>query len=138
MSSGAIWSSLAEDSELATLGVESVHTDYSEEIRPSEGYFIILRWMGHRRIESGVKKGPQTLVVWAHQPIEMGNDFTVLNKILRRCREILEDNVPNSDPGLDFISVSHVDYEGDSGNMVDPGFKTLTKNSSFRVLMAMV
>lgn len=130
--SGAVYQLLAEDAALKDLGVESVYVDYSMDQAPREDRYLILRW-GQEQYVSAVKTGPRNLDVWAHQPLEWGTDFTDLNSILRRVRDILE-NAPEI-VGIDEVTFVQADYQGSSGNMTDPGFSSLTRYSSYRVLL---
>lgn len=134
--SGAVHSALKNDPFLIQQDVaEHVYTDYSMETAPRDGLFIILRW-GSQNVTPGIKTGPETLTVWVHQPREHGSDYTVVRQILRRVQQVLEglEHVA----GADNLSVTSIDYQGDSGNLFDPGFQTITRNSTYRVLLHLV
>lgn len=134
--SGAVAQALRDDPYLQSQGVaEHVYPDYSMDVAPRDGLFIILRW-GSQNVTSGINLGPETLTVWVHQPREHGTDYTKVRQILRRVQQVLEglEHVA----GGDDLSVTSVKFQGDSGNIYDPGFQTITRNSTYSVLLHLV
>ncbi|AOE44828.1 head-to-tail connector protein [Gordonia phage Terapin] len=136
MSSGAVYQALTNDPTLQTLcgGTDNfVFPDYAMESAPRDGVFLILRW-GAQDVTRAIRRGPVDLIVWAHQPKEDSTDYTLINRVLNRARDVLE-AMPNT-PGPDDIRVNDVAFQGNGGNLYDPGFQTITKNSVYRVLLA--
>lgn len=136
--SGAVFQALEQDSSLtALLGTgDRIFPDYSMETAPREGLFLILRWGAQNVTLPGGGRGPQSLTVWAHQPRENGSDYTRIRTILRRVQEVLEGLGEAS--GDDGLAVTDIKFQGDSGNLMDPGFQTITRNSTYRVLLHLV
>lgn len=135
MSSGKIYQSLTDDAELQTLcgGTDFVFPDYTMESAPRDQAFVVLRW-GGQDITRGIRRGPVDLTVWANQAREDSTDFTLLNQILKRVQTVLE--AIDDAPGADGIRVLDVSFQGNGGNLYDPGFQTIAKNSLYRVLLA--
>lgn len=134
MSSAAVTQALANDPELNAMGIsfENIFSDYAMEEVPYRGKFIILRW-GMQNATPVINGGPESLTVWVHQPDEMGSDYGEIKKILIRCREVLLGL--EHELGEDGFSVTSVRFEGEGGNMNDPGFHTITRNALFQVLL---
>ncbi|QNJ55329.1 tail terminator [Gordonia phage LittleFella] len=110
-----------------------VFPDYTMETVPrDDGPFLILRW-GNQNVTPAVRRGPHTLTVWAHEPIEYTTDYTEIVNLLRSAQAVLEGNIST---GADGVVVTDVAFQGDSGNLIDPGFRTITRNSTYRVLLA--
>lgn len=137
MSSAAVFKALTTDTVLVSLGLntDSVFSDYTAETVPREGRFVILRW-GNQQYRGPVQTGPTVLTVWVHQPVEMGSDFTALNKIHQQIRRVL--TAMEHVVGTDDVAVTSVHYDGLGGAMKDQGFHTITKNAGYRVLLRMV
>lgn len=135
--SGRIFTALSTDTELETLGVKNVFTDYSAEEIPREGITIILRW-GDENYNRSVRTGPRDLAVWVHSPMEFGTDYTAINNVLDRVKEILESDLIVQDPGADGIAVTEAAKVGSSSNLRDPGFNTIMRNNRYRVLLRRV
>lgn len=135
MSRAAVLQALREDADLnALVPPENVLTNWSKEGRPnilSPGGFMVLRWEATSRAFKKIA-GPRDLTIWAHWPVEKSTDFTHIDAILNRTKDVLcdiEDTV-----GGDGYTVTCVDYAGESGDVNDPGFQTITRNMTFRVL----
>ena len=135
MSSGKIFTTLATDSELEALGVQNVFSEYSAETIPREGLTIILRW-GDEDYRRAVKTGPRDLSVWVHSPMENGTDYTQINRVLDRVKNILEPMV--HEVGDDGVQVTSAEKVGGSRNLRDPGFNTITRYNRYAVLLRTV
>lgn len=137
MSSAAVFQALARDPQLNALGItaDAIFPDYVAEVVPRNGMFLILRW-GSQDYRSSVQTGPVDLTVWVHQPAEQGSDYGNINKVRNRVRAVLEGMEQAT--GSDGYRVTSIGYAGASGNLYDPGFKTITKNDRYMVLMRMV
>ena len=137
--SAAVYRALADDAPLQTLlqtNQKAIWPDYTAKSVPRKGPFVILRW-GPQQFVGAVRRGPRILTVWAHQPLDTtGSDYTRIELILDRIRNILEGM--EQVEGSDGVVVTHASFTGQSGNLTDPGFNTITMNSAFRVLLRMV
>lgn len=135
MSSGAVVNALLNDAQISAKVGDGVYPDYALDTVPRSGMFIILRW-GSQYYRREARNGPLFLTVWVHQPEEQGSDYTEINRVLERCRAVLEgmEHVV----GPDGVSVTSVSFTGHGGNLVDPGFRTVSRSSSYNVLLRMV
>lgn len=134
MSSAVVYEALTTDPVLIAQGIDrdSVFTDYSSEVVPRQDLFVILRW-GNQLYRAATRTGPTVLTVWVHQPVEMGSDYTEINKIHDQIRRVLTDLAPAI--GADDVGFVTADFDGLGGNMEDPGFHTITRNAGYRVLL---
>ncbi|AHN84034.1 hypothetical protein GJ25_gp023 [Mycobacterium phage Hawkeye] len=138
MSRAVILDALRADVELgAQMSPENIISNYSKEGRPSNlnpGAFAIIRW-GDKTIDPAVDTGPRDMTVWVHYPEEVSTDFSRVDKILHRVKEVL---LPLAEVmGADGQTLVCVDLFGESGDLTDPGFQTITRNVTFRVLSRM-
>jgi hypothetical protein len=135
MSRAAFYHALVNDLELVhTWGIKrgTVFHNYSSEERPcNTGPFIILRWTGQDRPRWQKVKAPDLVTVWVHWPIELSNDYFKLVRILDRIDEVVADL--RDVPGSDGYILSFVQIGGRSGDFVDDGFGTITKNGVYEV-----
>lgn len=135
MSRAAVLSALRSDTQLTALvPQENIMTNYSKEGRPSNtspGAFIILRWE-EVSTNPGVSSVTRVLTVWAHYPAESSTDYSKIDSILLRVKKILVGMEHVS--GQDGYTVTCVDYNGESSDLKDDAFNTISRNSTFRVL----
>lgn len=133
MSRAAIYQAISNDTELNEMGIDEDHVfpNYSLDGSPSRESFVILRWE-EQRLNASVRRGPQRLTVWAHSPVERSTDFSDLDRILARIKEVLEPM--EQVEGEDGFVVTSVRFTGFGGDLKDPGYNTITKNSAFEVL----
>lgn len=133
MSRALVYSKLAGDSALAVMGMERVESNwYSDNSPTRSSCFLILRWgeVENPRFDRGNHTVP--LTVWAHMPEEVGRDFGGLQRMLDRVKDILTSI--ELEAGSDGYEVTSIRWQGMSGDLQDPGFKTSTKNALFSVL----
>lgn len=145
MSRAAFFDALAENPYLNSLGIQddlnddgrpTILQNYSSEERPSdETPFIILRWNGTPPPRSQdpdvVAKSPESLTLWVHWPQELSADYNDLNKILDEVDDIcrgLRDRAGNDGYTLSFVQIG-----GRSGDFLDDGFQTITKNAAYEL-----
>lgn len=135
MSRAAVLSALRSDSDLTNLvAAENILTNYSSEGRPSNlnpGAFIILRW---EEANQNLKNSSvsRTLTLWAHYPAERSTDYSRLDAIMLRAKEILVDM--EQVLGEDGYTVTCIEYNGESADLKDDAFNTISRNSTFKVL----
>jgi hypothetical protein len=133
MSRRAVYQALINDTTLNNQGIveATVFSNYSKDETPVRGRpFLILRWQ--ERPMRGNLQGPQILTVWAHLPREDSTDYAALDSILRRSTEVL--TAMEHVDGVDGYIVTSIRATGEGGDLVDPGYNTITKNAAFEVL----
>lgn len=132
--SSAVYRAICTDSRLNAMGIDgaNVFSDYAAESVRRDGMTVILRW-GNQAYRRETQAGPTVLTVWVHQPVELGTDFLEIDKAHFYIRETLTDLT--QEVGEDYIRVTSVDFTGLGGAMEDPGFKTITKNAGYNVLL---
>lgn len=113
---------------------ENIIVNYSQDGRPSTlepGAFLILRWE-EANPNNGNTSVTRTLTVWAHYPAEKSTDYSRLDEILESVRIILT-RMEHED-GLDGYTVTCIEHQGDSSDLKDDAFNTISRNSTFKVL----
>lgn len=145
MSRAAWFDALAESSYLNLLGIkDDLNVDghptllhnYTSEERPSNtGPFVILRWGGtpppRNQDPDVIVKSPETVNVWVHWPKELSNDYNDLNKILDEIDSVAR--AVRDRPGNDGYTLSFVQIGDRSGDFLDDGFNTITKNAAYQI-----
>ena len=136
MSRAALYDSLVADPVLNGMGLndDTIFHNYSSEERPSDATpFVILRWgsLGAPIWQAEKERGPEQLTIWVHWPKELTVDFTKLNVILDQIDDTLRDL--RDVPGVDGYTLSFVTIGERSGDLLDDGFNTITKNAGFQV-----
>ncbi|QGJ90059.1 tail terminator [Mycobacterium phage Indlulamithi] len=134
MSRAAFYDALIADPVLNSLGIndDTVWHNYSSEERPSNTTpFIILRWGPIPRPRWQSVRSPEQLTLWVHQPVEMGSDFTPLNAILDAVDDATKQM--HDLPGIDGYTLAFVEIGDRSGDLLDDGFNTLTKNAGYEL-----
>lgn len=93
------------------------------EIRP----FVVIRW--EERTRAFGDRGFDQVTVWVH---DTPGDYTRIDRMLARIKAVLDaaTHVPGSDDRI----LTQVDWTGDSGDLYDDGWSTITKNAGFRVV----
>jgi hypothetical protein len=142
MSRAAFFDALAQDEWLNSIGVKddpdmpTLCQNYSSEERPSNGKpFVILRWNGQARPPwqdpDAPTKSPDTVTVWAHWPKELSNDYNDVIKILDRVDDIVR--LLRDVNGSDGYTLNFVTIGSRSGDFLDNGFNTISKNANYEV-----
>lgn len=122
-----VFTLLTTDSELTDLGItaDSVWNIEALDNPDRRKPFVVTAWSTTPRPQHpGARR--RDLLVWAH---DEGADYTRIDAILERVRQIL---VGITDQG----GITQVDWEGASSDLYDDGFRTITRNSGFRVIGA--
>lgn len=129
-----MYEALCTDPGLEALGIteDEVFANYAMDHSPSrDKRFLILRWE-ESRFTPVMRKGPQRLTVWAHSPVQLSTDFIKLDKILDQVKTVL--TAMEHVEGADGYVVTNIVFSGSGGDLRDPGYETITKNSGFEVL----
>ncbi|ABD58438.1 gp22 [Mycobacterium phage PBI1] len=135
MSRAAVLDALRADVALGQMLVPSnILTNYSKEGPPNHlapGPFAVIRW-GGKTIDPAVNRGPRDVNIWVHIPQRQSTDYTRIDRILKRTKEImlsLEDVA-----GADGAHLVSTRFLAESDDLVDPGFETITRYATFSVL----
>lgn len=135
MSRAAVLSALRDDISFNSLvPTQNIVMNYRGEGRPSNltpGPFIVLRW-GSGLVDDAVKRGPRELQVWVHVPEEQSTDYSRIDQIMFAAKSLL--TALSDTPGGDGLTVTACDFTGESDDMRDPGFETIMRYMTFRVL----
>jgi len=124
----ALWELLADDSGLNALGIDrttlfNTNSVDSPEARP----FAAIRW-AQTFPEFGLIKR-QSFSVWVH---DKGKDYSRIDLILKRIDAILTDAVHVE--GSDGSKISTFDDQGASDDLIDDGYGTITRNTTWQAL----
>lgn len=128
MSRAAIYTALKADAEIdyAAPGYGCYQNNSVDT--PPEAQFLILRWLDTTPGPTK-SRGPVTLQVWAH---DHSGSYAVIDKMLARVRDIL--TAMTHVDGADGKTVTCVDWTGESQDLYDDGFRTITRNAAFTVV----
>lgn len=128
----AVYSLLVGDSTLSALGigVSNIFSSNGTDDPPADQPFLFIRW-GLTQTRWGVanQPGKTFMELWAH---DHGGSYARINAILERCKEILEP--ATHVVGSDGYVLTQVDWRGTSEDLVDDGYKTLTRNHGYEVV----
>ena len=119
----AVQALVSEDSVLGMLGVEGVYGSNSAD-SPAESLFIVLHWESTTKAFGS--RGPTTLTCWVH---DKNRDYARVDKVIVRLKEILLDAVHVS--GADGVTLTSCTWAGDSDDLVDDGYNTVTRTVAF-------
>lgn len=131
-----IYEAIASSTELSDLGItpERIIESQSVDTRPfSNGYFITVSFEEIAMSSVGaLSRGPRTCIIAVHHPWDDDRDFLPLTSILNKIDAVL---LPmGSTSGGDGLRVTAVRRQGRSGNLVDEGWKTISRTATYGVL----
>lgn len=118
-----VYALLSTDSELIALGINdtTVYNIEAPDNPDRQTPFIVTAWANSS--PRAAIRGPRDMLVWAH---DHGGDYTRIDAILSRVQELLVAIVHQG-------GISQIAWTGDSSDLYDDGFRTITRNSGFRV-----
>lgn len=127
-----LFSLITTDSVLNGIGINSnstftTHTIDTPQIRP----LCILKWQA---TQTGLRLSPlnqRILQVWVHDAIAVG-DYERIDNALKRLRAILT-NVEGVNVGGVGNWLSAIEWEGDSDDLRDDEYGTITRNTQYRL-----
>jgi len=131
MSRAAVYSLLVGDTELSALGITASTIFASNAVDTvTASPFLVLRWE-EQTARWGIanQRGKQLLTVWAH---DRTGDYSRINAILKRVETIL--TLALHVPGTDGMTLTQCEWRGESSDLYDDGFKTITRNSAYDVV----
>jgi hypothetical protein len=123
---GLLEASLAPGGELRDLGFEAAYAGNSVDT-PAENAFIIVRW--EETPQAFGRTGKQRLTIWLHS---RDRDYADIDTGLEVVKNLLESAVHL--PGADGWTLTQADWRGDSQDLYDDGYETITRNSAFDVV----
>jgi len=127
-----VYSLLVGDTELSALGIgaSNIFPSNATDDPPATQPFLFIRWEETSpRWGLSNSPGKTSMSLWAH---DHGGSYNRINLILERCKEILE--AASHVVGSDGYILTQVDWRGASGDLVDDGYKTLTRNHGYEVV----
>lgn len=93
--------------------------------------FVVIHWedMPSGALSRERSFGPQIVTVWFH---DHDRTYELVNAGIIRTKAILDAAVHV--PGVDGWTITQCDWQGDSGDLWDDGYQTVTRNTSYRVV----
>lgn len=112
---------------LFDLGFTAVESSNSIDT-PDANMFIIIRW-GQDGIPAYKGKATNTVTIWFHSKDQ---DYGPIDKAIELVKEMLADVVHlDGDDGWTMVLT---EWAGDSADLIDDGFNTITRNSGYTVV----
>lgn len=137
-----IYETLSTDTALQQSGInpQRIFELQSLDERPfNDGYYIVINWqestnvgLNFNGIQNTFQKSPRTMTLWVHSPLDQGRDYRIIDRILNRVDTLLL--AMEQRKGSDNIRLTCVTKQGRSGNLIDDGWKTITRNATYAVL----
>ena len=138
----AIFDTISTDSQLAALGIteDRIFEIQSLDERPfHSGPFVVFKWeestiytQTYTGMQNGIDRAPRVLQIWVHIPMDETREYDLIDQILNRI-DIVLDGMEHVQ-GSDGYTVTLARKAGRSGNLVDEGYKTITRNAVYGVL----
>jgi hypothetical protein len=132
VSRAAVFSLLSTDTTLHTIGFPAAAVFASNAADDPPEQFVVIRWEdmpsaslgGHDR-----SFGPQIITVWFH---DHDRTYEKVSAGIDRVKAILDAAIHV--PGVDGWTITQCDWQGDSGDLWDDGYRTVTRNTSYRIV----
>lgn len=133
MGRAVVYQLLASDAELVGLGLPEGNIYASSAVdTPASWPFLILRWqerdVAHTDPELGDVGGEWLLQLWAH---DRGQDYMRIDALLERGRQLITGAAQYTAAGETLVAAR---WAGDSPDLYDDGFRTVTKHADFQVV----
>lgn len=128
----AVYGLLVGDTTLSALGITAgtIFPTNTIDDAPRDTAFLVVRWEETTpRWGLSGSPGATDLTLWAH---DHGGSYARINAILKRCKEILEPAAHVA--GSDNQVLTQADWRGDSADLYDDGYRTLTRNSAWKII----
>lgn len=117
---------LANGEPLELLGFKNCYASNSVDT-PVEDEFIIIRW--EDQPQAFGNRGKQVLTIWFHL---RDQDYTPIDLAMEEVKLAMMQSVHRV--GADGWILTQADWRGDSPDLIDDGFKTITRNSSYEAV----
>lgn len=124
---GSVFQLLSNDVELAGLGVQNTYGANSVDA-PAEDLFLIIRFEDKQRAFG--RRGAERMAVWAHD--SSGGDYGRIDAVLERVKDLVESVVHHEGP--DGWTLTTATWAQDGPDLVDDGYKTVTRWAEFAVV----
>lgn len=128
----AVYELLVGDTELSADGitVATIFPSNATDDPPRNTPFLFIRWAEQTpRWGMSGQPGKTRMELWAH---DHGGSYVRINRILQRCKEILDEAIHVT--GADGYVLTQANWRGASPDLVDDGYKTLTRNHGYEVV----
>jgi hypothetical protein len=132
----AIYEAISGSPALSEIGItpERIIESQSIDSLPFQtGYFVTINFeeISMSSVTS-LSRGPRTCTIAVHHSWDEDRDFGPLTSILNKIDAVL---LPlEATTGEDGLRVTAVRRQGRSGNLVDEGWKTITRTATYGVL----
>jgi hypothetical protein len=137
MMPSGIWELLNGDSELESLGLPGNRIIESQSVdeRPFDDGFFATIAFEERRFSTAafsLRRGPRATTIAVHTPDEGSRDYAPINTILERITKVL--SAIDQYAGIDNMEITEISIWSESANLVDEGYRTLTRYATYGVL----
>lgn len=125
---------LAGQPRLVALGVSGGRIEelQSTDERPfNDGHFIIVNFEEQSLIPT-LNRGPRVVTLWVHSCDDRSRDYRPIDRILSVIDDVFADVEHYT--GSDGVRITGIRRQGRSGNLRDPGWKTIARTATFDVL----
>jgi hypothetical protein len=131
VSRAAVFSLISTDTSMHTIGFSAGAVYASNAADDPPDQFIIIHWedMPTTTLGSSRNFGPQNLTVWFH---DRQRTYERVNAGIDRLKTVMAGVIHL--PGSDGWTITQADWQGDTGDLWDDGYETLTRNTSYRIV----
>lgn len=125
-----VYSLLSADGDLNLYGITGASIIAEQSVdTPKARPFMILRWGVNLPGASSNGTTVRTLTVHVH---DEPADYSIIDNIIKRVKTVLGNAVAMQEAGGGWLT--QADWTGDSEDLADDGYGTITRNTSFRVV----
>jgi hypothetical protein len=130
MSRAGVFALLSTDNALHLLGFSVVNFFGGNSADDPPKPFVVVRWEAMETPGFPQRMtGPQIVTVWFH---DRDRAYERIDAAIDRTKAIL--SVQTHYVGTDGYTITQCDWSGDSAELWDDGYQTVTRNTSFRVI----
>lgn len=124
----ALYELITEDTVLNELGVTADNVFNSNDVdSPTMRPFVAIRWRNSERAFNSAYR--RYVTIWVH---DTPSDYTVIDSIIKRLNALLGGAVHVE--GTDGSRITMFDHQGDSDDLIDDGFGTIARNTTWQAL----
>jgi hypothetical protein len=127
----AIRKVIGTDIELNMLGIDMTNTYGSNAVDTPDKTRPFVEFRVDSLGKAFGATGAYGLSVWVHVPKDVERDYGRIDHALRRIRDLLLGAIEVS--GEDGWILTSAAWEGESGDLEDDGYATLTRHADFRI-----
>lgn len=129
-----VYELLAGDPRLVVLGIsgQRIKEMQSVDQRPfDDGVFIVVSFEEQSLIPT-LNRGPRVLTLWVHSCDDLNRDYRPVDRIL----SVIDDVFVSVEhyTGSDGVRITGFRRQGRSGNLRDPGWRSIARTATFDVL----